>query len=104
MLSNHSLAAEYIPGAHPAARFYTEYVLTGEADWPSRKTGDMNCDGRVNSADIVPFFLAVNNIDAYANAYPECTGLNADTNGDLAVDLNDISGFLECLHNRGCEH
>ena len=87
---------------HPGAAFYLDYLLQGWADWPSRKTADMNCDGRVDAADIAAFMLALQDINAYAAAYPNCTGFNGDMNGDLKVDANDLALFLQCVSRGGC--
>jgi CubicO group peptidase (beta-lactamase class C family) len=87
---------------HPGAAFYFDYLLQGWADWPSRKSADMNCDGVVDVNDVGPFLLAVQDIDAYAAAYPNCTGFNGDMNGDLRVDTNDVAAFLQCVSRGGC--
>jgi hypothetical protein len=105
IISNHSAAGVYFfseTPIHPMFVFHMEHLVPGLVNWPSRKTGDMNCDGQVNSADMAPFFLAVQDINAYAAAYPDCSGFNGDTNGDLKVDVNDVAGFLNCVGHGPC--
>jgi CubicO group peptidase (beta-lactamase class C family) len=102
VLSNHRFYDGQL-SIHPGAIFLFDHLLQGWNNWPQRRTGDMNCDGRVDAFDIEPFFEAITDIEAYAAAHTDCTGFNADTNGDLAVDYDDIAGFVECLSNGGCE-
>jgi hypothetical protein len=60
-------------------------------------TGDMNCDGAVNTFDIDPFVLALTNPSGYAVAHPDCGILSADVNGDGAVNAFDIDPFVLLL-------
>ena len=60
-------------------------------------SGDMNCDGVINFADINPFVLALTGQAAYQAAFPDCDYLNADINGDGLVDFADINPFVALL-------
>lgn len=60
-------------------------------------TGDTNCDGDIDFADIDPFVLALSGESAYLAAYPDCRWLNGDANGDQTVDFADIDEFVELL-------
>lgn len=60
-------------------------------------SGDMNCDGVINPADIEPFVLALLDPVAYQAAYPECNIVRADLNGDAAADGADIQSFANAL-------
>ena len=60
-------------------------------------TGDMNCDGLVDLADIAPFVLALTNPSAYASAYPACQLSRADMNADTKQDGKDIQLFVKAL-------
>jgi hypothetical protein len=59
--------------------------------------GDMNCDGKINFADINPFVLALSNPAAWKAAYPGCPVLNGDINGDGVVNFGDINPFVALL-------
>ncbi len=60
-------------------------------------TGDLNCDGAVNFADINPFVLALSDPAGYAQQFPSCDIHNGDINGDGLVDFNDINPFVALL-------
>jgi hypothetical protein len=47
--------------------------------------------------DISPFVLALTGRAAYEAAYPGCLWVNADCNGDDAVNFADINPFLALL-------
>ena len=64
--------------------------------------GDLNCDGRINGADIDPFFLALGDPQAYAVLFPECDPLLGDMNGDGRFNGADIDPFFDCLGSGGC--
>ena len=65
---------------------------------PQTITGDMNCDGVVNFADINPFVLALGDTsDAYYAAFPTCNRMNADVNHDGHVNFADINPFVALL-------
>jgi N-acyl-D-amino-acid deacylase len=102
IIVNHTANFNAELSIQPGAAFYQDYLLQGWNNWPSRKSGDMNCDGVVDANDIAPFFLAVQDINAYAAAYPDCSGFNGDMNGDLKVDAADIELFLRCVSHGGC--
>ena len=74
----------------------------GIADVCELLKGDMNCDGRLNGADIDPFFLAVGDPVAYVIAFPNCEILNADMNLDGRVNGADIDPFFACLAGGPC--
>lgn len=59
--------------------------------WPS---GDCNCDGTVDFADIGSFVLALSDPAGYTAAYTGCDPLTADCNGDSLVDGRDIQAFV----------
>ncbi len=63
----------------------------------SFRTGDMNCDGTVNFEDIDAFVTALASASAYAQQYPACARILADTSGDGSVDFNDIDDFVSVL-------
>ena len=64
--------------------------------------GDMNCDGRLDGADIDPFFLALGDPAAYLLQFPNCDPLNGDMNGDGRLDGGDIDPFFACLGGGQC--
>ena len=64
--------------------------------------GDMNCDGRLDGADIDPFFLALGDPAAYLLQFPTCDPLNGDMNGDGRLDGGDIDPFFACLGGGQC--
>lgn len=60
--------------------------------------GDMNCDGTVNNFDIDPFVLALSNIEAYEQAFPDCDReSHGDVNDDGVFNNFDIDPFVELL-------
>ncbi len=65
-------------------------------------TGDMNCDGAVDAADIDAFFLGLANPAQYEVIYPDCTIANGDLNADGATDGGDIDPFFHCLETGDC--
>lgn len=64
--------------------------------------GDMNCDGRIDNADIDPFVLALVDPPAYAAAYPGCTATNGDFDADGALTGFDVDGFVLRLTSGHC--
>lgn len=69
---------------------------------PCNVSGDMNCDGAVNTLDIAPFLLALTNLPAYQQQFPTCNPLNGDVNHDLLLNGGDINKFIACVFNGGC--
>ena len=69
------------------------FVLYG-TQW---HTGDTNCDGRVDAADIDPFVVALNGESAYWLEHQNCVWLNADCDNSGTVDFNDIDPFVALL-------
>ncbi|TWT41858.1 ASPIC and UnbV [Phycisphaerae bacterium RAS1] len=59
--------------------------------------GDCNCSGAADMLDISAFVLAIIDPSGYADQFPECNRLNADTNGDGAVNVLDINRMIELL-------
>ncbi len=63
----------------------------------SNGSGDLNCDGAFDGADIWPFFIALGDPAQHAAEYPDCDIKNGDMNGDGAVDGADIQPFFDRL-------
>jgi hypothetical protein len=63
-------------------------------------TGDTNCDGTVDFADINPFVLALSNPTLWYSAFPGCNILSADISGNGSVGFDDINPFVELLTGR----
>ena len=70
------------------------YLMTFRGDITS---GDTNCDGEVNAADIEPFITALFDPAGYSAGSPGCNIFAADLNGDGAIDALDIEHFLNLL-------
>lgn len=64
---------------------------------PARAPGDMNCDGKVNGADILGFVAALDSPGAYSALHPVCNVTNADMNGDRYQDGIDLPMFVTAL-------
>lgn len=64
---------------------------------PAPLTGDVNCDGSADFADINPFVQVLTGAPADQQAYPFCWPTNADINGDGSVDFADINPFVDLL-------
>lgn len=64
---------------------------------PAPITGDLNCDGVINSFDIDPFVIALVDPSAFAAQYPDCPRASGDINGDGTVDNFDIDPFVTLL-------
>jgi hypothetical protein len=60
-------------------------------------TGDLNCDGTIDSGDIEPFITALLDPVRYGAAYPACDRRLADLNDDGFVDVFDIEPFVNSL-------
>ncbi|MBL8879699.1 MAG: hypothetical protein JNG88_11320 [Phycisphaerales bacterium] len=74
----------------------------GIPDMCEARTGDMNCDGRINNFDIDGFVIAISDPAAYAATYPDCLATNADVNGDGRINNFDVTGFVACLEAGTC--
>lgn len=74
---------------------YHDYVAVVVTQ--KRMTGDLNCDGKVDFADINPFVLALTDPTGYAVQFPDCNRMNADINADGKVDFGDINPFVDLL-------
>ena len=59
--------------------------------------GDVNCDGRVDAADIQPFLAALFDPESYPAHYPDCDVAQADMNLDGSVNAFDIEPLLDIL-------
>ena len=66
----------------------------------ARDSGDLNCDGLVNTFDIDPFVLALTAPESYGAAWPGCDCMLADVDGDGAVNVFDIDPFVMLLTRR----
>jgi len=65
-------------------------------------TGDVNCDGSKNGADVQAFVLVLTNPTAFVAAHPNCPILNGDFDGDGRVTATDVPGMVQCLLNGFC--
>ncbi len=64
--------------------------------------GDLNCDARVDLADINAFVLYMSNYAGWTATYPDCDPRNGDINGDGTYGqwaLDDINPFVVLLSN-----
>jgi|GEM_PF-2620688 len=59
--------------------------------------GDMNCDGTVDTADIIGFATALTDREAYAFEIPICDVDRADMNEDGVLNGADIPVFIHAL-------
>ena len=60
-------------------------------------SGDLNCDGSLNSLDTDPFVLALTNPATYDITYPDCEITLADINDDGSINSLDIDPFVTIL-------
>src|SRR5262249_49411618 len=60
-------------------------------------SGDLNCDGVVDTQDVAPFALSLVDPGAYAASYPRCDIERADVNHDGSIDGVDVAGFVALL-------
>ena len=77
--------------------FYNAQSVVVQITHTPPYTGDLNCDGVVNFADINPFIVALSGQVGYEAAFPHCNWLNGDTNGDGVVNFADINPFIALL-------
>lgn len=63
-------------------------------DWPFSVSGDINCDGVRNAADVAALVVALTNPSAFGASHPGCDILHADVNGDSSVNGADIQAFV----------
>jgi hypothetical protein len=67
---------------------------------PSFVLGDANGDGNFDFGDIEPFFLAITDPTAFAQAFPNVDpDLVLDFDGDMVASFGDIEGFFAALTN-----
>lgn len=71
-------------------------AVTAELGQPTTP-GDMNCDGFITVGDIGGFVLALTDLCAYFDQFPNCEDGNADVNGDGFVSVGDIGAFVALL-------
>ncbi len=60
-------------------------------------SGDMDCSGALDAADVAVFVQAQIDPDAYAAGHPTCAILRGDMNGDGLLDGRDVQGFVAAL-------
>ena len=64
-------------------------------------TGDTNCDGSINYADINAFVKALDNLYAWEAQFPHCPWQNCDINADGYLSYADINPFVAKLGSPG---
>lgn len=69
-------------------------LIPDECEQP---TGDLNCDGVANIADLPALVQAILDPVEYAAQYPGCDRARVDFNGDGDYDGKDIQGFVTLL-------
>ena len=73
----------------------------GADEFGSVVTGDLNCDGSLDSLDIDPFVLALSSTPPdypeYYAEHPDCDVMLSDTNADGSIDSLDIDPFVALL-------
>jgi uncharacterized protein (DUF1501 family) len=57
--------------------------------------GDMNCDNKVDGADVGPFVQALTDSTGYSSSHPTCNRNNADVNLDGVVNEQDAGAFAQ---------
>ncbi|HWL94958.1 MAG TPA: choice-of-anchor M domain-containing protein [Phycisphaerae bacterium] len=62
-----------------------------------RIVGDVECDCVVDLLDIPAFVDALISPDAFEITYLDCNIMNADVNGDEAIDGADVQAFVDLL-------
>ncbi len=95
-----------LPGDSGVREVYQAHL----ASWPFTPlpplyaTGDMNCDGAVDFADINPFVLYMSNFDAWETVFAGCSATVGDINSDGTYGqgvLDDINPFVMLLTGGG---
>ena len=64
------------------------------------QSGDLNCDGSVNSLDVDPFVLVLTSNAPYTDYYtthPDCDHTLADCNSDGSINSLDVDPFVALL-------
>jgi hypothetical protein len=64
---------------------------------PPFNDADMNCDGQHDGEDLELFVQCLTDRESYYASQPTCNILNGDINGDWAVNMNDVAGFVNIL-------
>jgi hypothetical protein len=60
--------------------------------------GDSNCDGVVDSDDLLALGMAVHRPEEYAGRFPNCDAVcSSDLNGDSVVDECDLDELVQCV-------
>ena len=75
----------------------TPFGTTGVVLRIGPNCGDTDCSGSSDMNDIVSFVQALTDPAGYATAFPSCTLLQADCNGDGLADGRDVQPFVEAL-------
>lgn len=65
-------------------------------------TGDLDCDGDRDLADVSAFVLAELDVATYNATYPGCDASRANMNGDASIDGRDVSSFVGALMSGAC--
>jgi hypothetical protein len=81
-----------------AASWSATTPTPGSTHWATTTlAGDMNLDGQVDSDDIGPFVLGLNDAAAYQATYGVPPSLHGDTDSDGDLDFDDINGLVEII-------
>jgi hypothetical protein len=60
--------------------------------------GDLNGDGAINFGDLTPFVLALTDIPAYEDTYPQLDRVElCDVSGDNLCNFGDLTPFVNLL-------
>lgn len=84
-----------VPGQNPAMGAAFNGVQIRKL--PPKSPGDMDCNGRVNGADLQEFVDALLTPSAYYSSQPACRIDNADLNDDGQMTTADVEPFVEAL-------
>jgi len=95
---NNVVLVNFPPGLtiEQSSTLTTHSITIVEGDAPGRM-GDMNCDRRVDTDDIIGFATALTDSDAYAFEIPICDANRADMNQDGSLNGADIPLFMQLL-------
>ncbi|MCC7204319.1 MAG: PD40 domain-containing protein [Phycisphaeraceae bacterium] len=85
------------PDGNSEADIFLAHVSHPAATLP----GDFNADGLVNVQDINPFVLALGNLAAYMEQYPQIAIADVELTGDGLINVQDINPFVTLLAGGG---
>ncbi|MCC7407241.1 MAG: PD40 domain-containing protein [Phycisphaeraceae bacterium] len=85
------------PDGNSNADIFLTHVSHPAATMP----GDFNGDGVVNVQDINPFVLALTNLPAYMQQYPQISITEVDPLDDGVINVQDINPFVAILTGGG---